>query len=597
MRNWTLCVFVSMTVLLGCVISKAGKPVPAGADSRSVAGCSTCPPAAHSEAPAPAIPSRQATNVTVTRLGSKTPELRKSDSAPQSITAIGMAPVVLWSTHGAPAVLYVSESTVRMREAGSHTQEFGVLDQGSFRFGGKDSPFPVVHTGLAGFTDPDGVKVLLVADLDGDGEDELVTIAQYGSVEAYAAARKVGSWKGRGRDFVHRPDSIQTARIAGKDIVHIAMEREQDRGDAARLFAVLRIDQHGITEVRLDNLASDDVRVRSVAAISHPGSHGLDEIAVASTRRYSNDLFFSRHDPDGRMLDAPRRASDRSSVPPWLVFLPQNDTFIAHDFAELLVVRPAASKDWLATMPAVRCNEADDKDKDRSFLGVMDPGQAPKLLARCGTKLVARDLNGRSLAWTDSGWKVAEGIKPFYSAPPPQAAQRLEDVLLEREGKAVLLVYTRKRGFRPLSVNEVESAAGRFLRPERRRALAPKELEAELTRRVADAGDLERDYLDIKGLTKWLASIDLPAQTTFVLIRDGRVVGQASIPGTPPVDHGDLPSYAPSIQWQLAANTVRIVLALGNGEETRTEYSAERPRPPLVDLATGFYLVEWALPY
>jgi hypothetical protein len=74
-------------------------------------------------------------------------------------------------------------------------------------------------------------------------------------------------------------------------------------------------------------------------------------------------------------------------------------------------------------------------------------------------------------------------------------------------------------------------------------------------------------------------------------------VGQASIPGTPPVDHGDLPSYAPSIQWQLAANTVRIVLALGNGEETRTEYSAERPRPPLVDLATGFYLVEWALPY
>ena len=504
MRACILCLFLSVVTLLGCVTSKGGEPVPAGA-----------------HIPRP--------NVTVTRLGCLAPELKKSD---HGRTAVAAEPVVLWSTHGAPAVLYVSESTATIKDVEIHLQEFAVLDQGSFKIGGKDSPFPIVHTGLTGFTNPDGVKRLLVADLDGDGQDELITIAQHGSVEVYGAAKKFGTWNGTGRDFIHRPNSIQTARISGKDIVHIAMQREQDRG-SSHPVTVLRLDKHGITEVRLDNLGSDNAQVRSVAAISRPDSLTLDEIVVAASPPFSNDLFLSRHDPHGHLLNTPRLLPNSFGFPPVILFLPQNDAFIMHDFSQIVVVRPAATNDWLTPTPAVRCHEGANSDERMRFLGVMDPGPTPKLLVACEAKLIARDLDCRPLARTDSGWQVTEEIKPFYAAPPPQTNQQLGDILLEREGKAVLLVYTRKSGFRPLAVDEIASAADKFLRPERRQALGPSELEAELTRRVYDSGDLANRYSDIPGLTRWLTSVALPALTTFVLVCEGTRLAGGSCPDWP----------------------------------------------------------------
>jgi hypothetical protein len=574
--------------------------------------------------------------VRVLRLGNKSPRHDpESESFIQAGSDISADPIVLWSEHGAPAVLYMQEWWTRViavgLAAGRARQEVGVLDGGAVKLGVRPTPYPIVHgafhiASLASLIRSKGndqkndtffVDWAIPVDLDGDGEDELITIYGIGSegpgnIEVYGAKRMLASWKGAGRGYRHMVVSHNVARIANRRVVHMILRRFSDEPTPPEAeFVVLRIDAAGITEVHLRDFGFDVEDLMGVGAISRPGSNQLDELVVVLTKSGdANGLYFSRHTPDGHILAAPRRLTSRGaghSIS--LLNLAKNDVIVAgRDDKPTYLLRLESPTAWFTKVEPKR-----ETGGLQDFLGVIDQEQVPKLLFRAGGNFTAYDLDGRPLERTSALWRASDKATPFYSDAPPQPEQKRLGADLDRDSQAVLVVYSRNRQWRNLSPEEVMAAANRFLSPARRTEIERENKEG-VYKRAEDAEDVRKrlvgtleselkstshddlankeQYPDPKGLSDWLASIDLPAATSLVLIRDGQAMKPISIPGAPIRGHGE---YGTPMQldWQLTPDALRVVLPMGNGETD--EYGTPNKRRPLVKLASGFYLVEWSL--
>jgi len=573
--------------------------------------------------------------VRVRRLGNKAPRHDpESESFIQTGSEISADPIVLWSAHGAPAVLYKQEWGTRVIAvglvAGRVRQEVGVLDGGAVKLGVRPTPYPIAHStfhmaSLASLfrskgndqeTDTGFVDWAIPVDLDGDGEDELITISGIGSegpgnIEVYGARKMLASWKGVGRGYRHMVVTHNVARTANKAVVHMILRRFSDGPTPPEAqFVVLRIDAAGITEVHLRDFGFDVEDLKGVGAISRPGSNQLDELVVVLTKSGdANGLYFSRHTPDGHILAAPRRLPSRDAGQTIsLLNLAKNDVIVAgSDDKPTFLLRLESPTAWFTRVePKRKTGGLQD------FLGVIDQEQAPKLLFRDGADLTAYDLTGRPLERMSALWRASNEATPFYSDAPPQPEQKSLGVDLDRDSQAVLVVYARNRQWRHLSPDEVMTAANRFLSPARRAEIERENKEG-VYNRAEDAKDVRKrlvstleselestsqgdpankeQYPDAEGLSVWLASIDLPATTSFVLIRDGQANKAISIPGAPIRGHE---AYGlMQVDWQLTPDTVRVVLPMGNGETD--EYGTPNNRRPLVNLASGFYLVEWSL--
>ena len=561
--------------------------------------------------------------VGVRRLGNKWPRHDpESESFIRTGFNISADPIVLWSEHGAPAVLYKQEwGTLVIAggvAAGRSRQEIGVLDGGVVKLGIRPTPYPIAKSifhfaSLVGSKGNDKrtasfVDSVTPVDLDGDGQDDLITISGIGSegpgnIEVYGAKKMLASWKGAGRGYRHMVVSENIARIANKGVVHMILRRFSDEPTPPEAeFLVLRIDAAGITEVHLRDFGFDVEALQGVGAISRPGSNQLDELVVVLTKSGDdNGLYFSRHTPDGHILAAPRRlTSRRGDYGISLLNLAKNDVIVAtgsYDPTYLLRLRSPTA--WSTKVEPKRTTGG-----LQDLLGVIDQEQAPKLLFHDGADLTAYGLDGRPLERTSGGWRASNEATPFYSEVPPQPEQKFLGANLDRDSQAVVAVYARNRQWRHLSPEEVMAAANRFLSPALRAEIERENRDAKDVRerlvssferefKSAAHDDLanKKQYPDPQGLSDWLASIDLPAATSFVLIRDGQPMKPISIPGAPIRGHGA--SGPMHLDWQLTPDAVRVVLPIGNGEAD--EYGTPNTRRPLVKLVSGFYLVEWRL--
>jgi len=221
-----------------------------------------------------------------------------------------------------------------------------VLDGGVVKLGIRPTPYPIAKSifhfaSLVGSKGNDKrtasfVDSVTPVDLDGDGQDDLITISGIGSegpgnIESMARRR---CWPaGRSRTgYRHMVVSENIARIANKGVVHMILRRFSDEPTPPEAeFLVLRIDAAGITEVHLRDFGFDVEALQGVGAISRPGSNQLDELVVVLTKSGDdNGLYFSRHTPDGHILAAPRRlTSRRGDYGISLLNLAKNDVIVA----------------------------------------------------------------------------------------------------------------------------------------------------------------------------------------------------------------------------------------------------------------------------
>ena len=112
--------------------------------------------------------------------------------------------------------------------------------------------------------------------------------------------------------------------------------------------------------------------------------------------------------------------------------------------------------------------------------GVADRAQ-PKILysSRSQKQLFALGLQGHQMVRKDGSWKEGPMEKPFFDLPESEPGQSLDDVILSRDGSALMLVESRNHSIRSLTMSEYLAAAERFL-PVEELAVLKKKAEVEL---------------------------------------------------------------------------------------------------------------------
>jgi len=606
--------------------------------------------------------------ITIRRLGDVAPKNHQhngADSLTISVDVISSAPIVLEAAGGEPAVLYSRMKSSGLSMVGGFgKQEIGVVSPGVFKLGA----FPIVnHAVEAPGIRPDLIDHVVAADLDGDGYDELIALYGPGSdgsgtVEVYSARKRLARWEGRTREHYHSLMSYSVSRLGKKDVVLIALERSdrseknRDADEKKKLpepYALLRVDAQGITEIRLRDMGFDVTKVVGAGVISRPGSERLDEMVVALEKRDDGDgLYVSRHAPDGSILDAPRRMTASGYDGHTFYSLPGRDAAVSWNGNEANVFAPSRPTGWAASF-----NLTDAVSGVVQFLGVADRAQ-PKIMYRSqGQKQIfALDLQGHQMVRRDGSWKEGPMGKPFFDLPESEPGQSLDDVILSRDGGALILVESRNHSIRALTMSEYLAAAERFL-PVEQLAVLKKKADVELPRDGYQLAEIEEEckkagiahpirsvgewkrllpksyqsrfdwnqtnlHSEIKSaLTEelryghslhdgkfrepgeyraWLDQLDLPARTTFTILRDGEPAGSFSIAGA--IHKGDMHGseehpLTSRIHWEPLGMGARVVLALDDGEVTnQLDGSPEMQgssRLKRVDRPLGFYLIEW----
>lgn len=134
------------------------------------------------------------------------------------------------------------------------------------------------------------VKHLQVADLDGDGVDELVLPRHLGSVEVFNLRGRAlgGVVPGTNpQHFSYEVVSSQKVRAGGKDAVYLVYRREPFKSGEAPAQSspadtVLEVTAAGVRAVPIMGLPAELDEILGVGPRSRPGSQQVDELVVLS---------------------------------------------------------------------------------------------------------------------------------------------------------------------------------------------------------------------------------------------------------------------------------------------------------------------------
>jgi hypothetical protein len=415
---------------------------------------------------------------------------------------VDAVPLVLWSGATPRVVLrYELDSNPRSRRV---EQRFVRAD------GRTAAPFPLAASDTlpAGAATEDPLDLyepgcVTIADVDGDGTDELVLPRSGGSVDVLGAERVVARTPGlfaRGKLARYVAKQVHRARARGKDVLLALYERrvlaEATEADLARAgFAerhlLVRIDDRGAARLRFEAEGFRPEEIVAVGALNRPGSEGLDEIVAVSRLPGGRRQVISRHAPDGALLAPPREVYGRFSASAGFgfEFVAQSRRAVAFDPSSARVYFVAAEKpaNWLRVVELPQLADASGAPQ---LLSIADAATAPKAIVRTGNSVFAVDEEGAFYTAPGGTWTRSAKPEPLFRMSAPSPQHHLVDVVPSADGgEPFLAVYSRGAGARKVPEEELVAAAERFLSPEElRRARA--ELEPSIEGR-----DLVRDDL------------------------------------------------------------------------------------------------------
>jgi hypothetical protein len=443
---------------------------------------------ARNRAAAPANDGGTMSDFVFQRLGKVVPG--KQEAGPKGEDTIDGSPIVLWRGSTPAAVLY---SRLRSHAIGlSGEQRIERLDEEPGR---KRGPFPLVFGSpwsLAGKildgSDSFDIANIVTADVNGDGVDELILPRANGALGVYSVDREIFH-----HSSLHTPWGMNfevkktyTAKLKGHDVVFFLLWLTSKKGhdvddDAlAKLdqYAILRVDQRGISRIPLPKTDEGIAEVQAIGALNRPGSTDIDEILVLfDAPGRGQRTYLSRQRPDGSLIAPPKEVyvPIRSSYL-WFLFLAGTTQAVLADGynGQLYFMRPDKPANWLSQIDLKLLGASAGRIR---ILEPMEPGADAKVMValenrRADTKfdneaLYAINAEGKCFRpeSAKNTWGPMDKCEPFLRLAPPSADHRFVGVVTQPGTDIVLAAFSREAKMKELTEEEVMEAADRFLQP------------------------------------------------------------------------------------------------------------------------------------
>lgn len=398
-------------------------------------------------------------------------------------------PIVLKTADGPPAVFYLAKhnSTVsvsleqrldRINPPSGHSW-FGIHNE---------STFPIAVSGVVKARDAELqidfiMPDMMVADIDGDGNEELILPRSQGNVAVLSPEKKL---------FEFRPPSIRhkfydfsvaasliVHRSAG-DTVYLVMNRqihsdpEELPPDARHFYQetdnsyLLKIDARGVTPVQLDGLDRKTRNIVAVGAVSH---NGVNALIVCSAGADDREMTVARYSLEGKLLAPPRAFYAENMSNPYLAFtfVPASATTLAHSgyTKKVYFISPNKPVNWIRVIDLRRLFPPDGPEAE--YLGGFAGPQGTLALLRKGREVYALDGDRRFYHWQGNLLLPEDSPRPMLVLPEESPRHDLPFTqMVSYDGKpALLTVQDRIAQPRWLSDEELDEAARRFLLTDR----------------------------------------------------------------------------------------------------------------------------------
>ena len=352
---------------------------------------------------------------------------------------------------------------------------------------------------------------IVMADVDGDGVEELVLPRDQGGVEVWSPKKRVFNFPtptSHPDRVIYYASTWSRAALPGRDELFLLMTRDEfeefgqkqlEHMGAGEEQALLRIGQAGVSRVFLKGLPPGLQAIWAVAPLNLPASREVSELVVFSVHKETDesgheDMWVSRHKVDGTLVEPPRRAyggfdpSTEGLAEP--VYSPQSDRILAvnrsvgpppYPSPRLYFFMPRKETDWIRAV-------------DLSFLvgtgKVQALGMTPDMQSVAIFRYtydstdefyaVNEDrqffvFDSRTLHWVATGkpvrpgeeWGPGSKPQPFYTVRPPRkefaARGEVYPAAPGASPDELVVVHSRERDARPLTHEELLAAAKRFL--------------------------------------------------------------------------------------------------------------------------------------
>ncbi|OFV84651.1 MAG: hypothetical protein A2W26_12315 [Acidobacteria bacterium RBG_16_64_8] len=384
-------------------------------------------------------------------------------------------PLVLWrGTAPALVLQHCYEQSVADRYLGERFATVGGEPSQSKTAEKHPGVFPVTHgcrlkqdvrdtpVEDANLTDP---YSMLMADVDGDGRQEMVVVRAQGGIEVYGTERLLAKTEApplpRPEDARYRPLGISRTRVGRRDVVLVRLDlvprlraslfgfggrpesgwTDEDAHALGAANALLfRIDARGVTRVQLTDMPFVIDRLAGAGAVERPGAPDGYEIVIVSEPEslVRRRTVVSRHRADGRLIGAVQELPEPISRSAQLAGIAGSDTIV--------VTEERANDVWFfrnrpegTTFRKVALPDS----WGCSLRGAIDPGH-PKALVKCAGSDHAIDEAGVSFVHSPTGWVAAPGAKPIGSMERPSPQHDAPQVFFSPERDESLVVSSRQ---------------------------------------------------------------------------------------------------------------------------------------------------------
>jgi len=398
-------------------------------------------------------------------------------------------PIVLWSAKGPAAVLQYNEKIEGILGKVHLKQKLRkIYGDGATGFKSMTDDYPISVTSkspeLTDWTYSDKIepRQILTADVNGDGTDELIMLRYQGSVNVYTARRELFHDKplhARNGLYEYRLASSHIANLKDGDVVFLTINRwltssdevtseDRERDKNLDNYALVRIDKSGITTIKLQGLTRKPIELRSAGTINLPGSDAIDELVICSQTVGEQDLYISRHRPDGTLIAEPRKIYVDVGTGDGLAFAytPHSVQLLFYSQIErhYQIMTPQKKVNWIRKIDLVK-DAAVDKNSIMS-LGVIKHENGLVFLARSNNEFYAVDEESRFYTWQDNklvaGKEHVKKVLFTFNQESP-LHEVITVVPANMNSDEFLIVQSRKPQARKVANDELIKAGKRFL--------------------------------------------------------------------------------------------------------------------------------------
>lgn len=322
--------------------------------------------------------------------------------------------------------------------------------------------------------DSNFIDYLYTKDINGDGVDELILTRGLGGVEVYDREKLI---------FSYKPDvQPQLFKYSTERAFHAAFDHHDEMlmvgyrtpyesfFNSTPDYRVIRVYPEGIKEITptfLDNKRPKTIE--TAACISRSESKDMDELILITTFEDMDGYYLSRHTPEGKALDTPRKIYAEGFNPAYYTFrfVPQSNQVIAHshDAEKLYFITPEKQVNWFKSvnLDKLQADRTTGLKSSTVIIGQARIKGIPAVMIDNDNTLYVIDANGKYHSSINSESKsdkpvVFATIKPLSDHHEIMTIRTL-DQRLDR----LLVIQSRSPGCREVSLEELETAGERFL--------------------------------------------------------------------------------------------------------------------------------------